>query len=223
MALIFTVIGTVDKGWPSEGSFLVKKRQEKPTSGPNTQEILPAIMAWYFRSVYERWEGPGVLPFYCDPSRVGSFAVNPEELSANQEEALFKLLVATMMFQALRDVLIMRQQYTMKPAEVEALSSLTKLREELTSSKCPQLSSANTFEKCCSVSKRGDKVDCVELPGEACHVKEVRLFRRVDGMGGKLPTSAWLRLAKVGGLVGLFKTVCKQTFPMLLVYKKRSR
>src|SRR5208283_2884813 len=43
---------------------------------------------------------PGVLPFYCDPDRVGRFAVDPRALAAGEDNALFKLFVGLSMYQA---------------------------------------------------------------------------------------------------------------------------
>jgi hypothetical protein len=54
---------------------------------------LRRVVAWYFTHVYGRTEGPNALPFYCDPGRVGRFAVDPVALSAGKDEALFKLFV----------------------------------------------------------------------------------------------------------------------------------
>ena len=50
------------------------------------------------------------VPFYCDSTRIGAFAVEPDELGAGTDAALFRLFVALSMYQALRDVVIMRQQ-----------------------------------------------------------------------------------------------------------------
>ncbi|HPA52559.1 MAG TPA: hypothetical protein PLP50_13255, partial [Thermoanaerobaculia bacterium] len=38
-------------------------------SRDRTRGSLRSIVVWYFREVYGRFEGPGVLPFYCDPER----------------------------------------------------------------------------------------------------------------------------------------------------------
>ncbi len=43
---------------------------------------LQAVVRWHF----EHREGLAKrVPFYCDPARIGGFAVNPEELSAGTE------------------------------------------------------------------------------------------------------------------------------------------
>lgn len=139
-------------------------------------------------------EGPGAVPFYCDSARVGAFAVPPEELAQGQDAALFRLFVSLAMFQALRDVVIMRQQRTMSPAAVGLLTSTDALAAHVGKAECEHLASAEVFDLRCSVNKTAGQVDCNHRPGAACQVKEATvLFRRMGDMG-KLPTSAWLHV-----------------------------
>jgi hypothetical protein len=63
------------------------------------------VVRWYFDK--GRVEG---VPFYCDPTRIGAFAIEPDELAAGSDAAVFRLFVSLAMYQALRDVVIMRQQ-----------------------------------------------------------------------------------------------------------------
>ncbi|WIG95994.1 hypothetical protein [Myxococcus sp. SDU36] len=150
--------------------------------------------------MYGKAEGPGTVPFYCDPSRVGAFAIEPGELARGESPALFHLFVALSMFQALRDVVIMRQQRTMTAEAVESLVSATILELRLKHHDCEHLSSAEMFERRCDVHKGKTGVDCRSRPGAECHVKAATfLFRRMGDMG-KLPTSAWLRVWKNGAL-----------------------
>ena len=44
--------------------------------------VLEELVAWYAARVYGVLEGPGRVPFYCDPARVGGFAVAPAALAA---------------------------------------------------------------------------------------------------------------------------------------------
>ena len=34
---------------------------------------------WYFVKIYGETEGPSTLPYYCDPARIGAFAVPRED------------------------------------------------------------------------------------------------------------------------------------------------
>ncbi|MCZ2111528.1 MAG: hypothetical protein LC118_18520, partial [Dehalococcoidia bacterium] len=61
-----------------------------------------AIVRWYFDE--GRVEG---VPFYCDPTRIGAFAIEPDALAAGTDAAVFRLFLTLSMYQALRDVVIM--------------------------------------------------------------------------------------------------------------------
>lgn len=184
-------------------------RSAKPSStrDPSPTTKLKGVLAWYFSKIYGRVEGPGTLPFYCDAKRVGPFAVNPSELAVGDASALFKLFVAMAMFQALRDVVIMRQQAAMLRSAAQSLLSTTVLGKLVCHSPCEQLASAATFDAGCSVQKSGGIVDCVHHPGAPCHVKEAtRLLNRMGDMG-KLPTSAWLHAWQDNRLAALLEEV----------------
>ena len=155
---------------------------------------LRAIVRWYFKNVYGIHEGPGTLPFYCDPKRVGHFAVEPTRLHDGSEAELFRLFVSLAMYQARRDVVIQNQQRAFSRKEATALLSLPALRRRIRTNPCPVLRSAESFDTRCTVRKRGERFDCMLRPKQECHVKEAsRLFNRMADLG-KLPTSAHLRL-----------------------------
>lgn len=150
------------------------------------------------------------VPFYCDPARIGAFAVRPDDLVARDEAALFRLFVALSMYQALRDVVIMRQQHSLSQASVRVVSDLCLVERSVGSHHCPLLRSDNMFEDGCDVSKVGEVVDCGTCPGSGCHVKEATVvFKRMGDMG-KLPTSAWLRMWKGGGVGAVVADVCRE-------------
>jgi len=154
--------------------------------------------------------GAGLLPFYCDPERVGAFAVAPADLAAGGDSAIFRLLVTLSMYQALRDVVIMRRQRSMKRATVRGVADLGRVKLSIRKHPCPMLLSTDTFEEGCDVSKVGGVVDCGSCPGVRCHVKDATVaFHRMGDMG-KLPTSAWLRFWKDGGMRELLAKVCLQ-------------
>ena len=155
---------------------------------------LHRILGWYFANVYGRREGPGILPYYCDPARVGSFAVEPAALAAGHPHALFRLFVCMSMYQARRDVVIMAQQRAMPRAAVAMLTSASLIGRMAKKIDCGFLGSGDAFDSGCDVHKADGHADCGHRPGLACPVKfATEVFRRTGDMG-KLPVSAWLHL-----------------------------
>ena len=71
------------------------------------------IVRWYLSNVYGAQEGPGRIPYFADPARVGAFAVDLDALRARDNAALFRLLVLMSLFQSRRDVDIMTSQRAM--------------------------------------------------------------------------------------------------------------
>jgi hypothetical protein len=172
-----------------------------------TAEVRVAVV-WYFREE-AGCHGGRRQPFYCDPSRVGAFAVAPDELAAGGEAALFRLFVTLSMYQALRDVVIMRQQQSLPRASMRVVADAAFVKRSIVRHECPVLRSADAFEEGCDVAKVAEIVDCGRCPGTACHVKDATaIFNRMGDMG-KLPTSAWLRFWKAGGVRELLAEVCR--------------
>lgn len=172
-------------------------------------EVL-AVVTWFCESRLERSHRPGVLPFYCDPSRTGAFAVPPSELAIGNDTAIFKLFVALSMFQALRDVVIMKQQRTLPATAVRRLGDLAFIRRAIARHPCSKLISGDTFDAGCDVEKGNGRVDCATCPGIPCHVKEATVsFNRMGDMG-KLPTSATLRLWASGSVDEVLTETCQQ-------------
>jgi hypothetical protein len=151
------------------------------------------------------------VPFYCDPARVGAFAIHPGELAAGNDAAVFHLFVTLSMYQGLRDVVIMRRQRLLPRTAMLAVADEASLKWSISRNACAKLRSVETFEEGCDVAKERDTVDCGTLPGVACHVKDAtRVFNRMGDMG-KLPTSALLRLwGEVGVRVLLLDPVCRE-------------
>ena len=165
-----------------------------------------AIVRWYYFDE-GRVEG---MPFYCDPIRIGNFAVDPDALAAGTDAAIFRLFVTLSMYQALRDVVIMRQQLSLARTSMRVVADAATLERSIARHACPALSSVDAFEKGCDVGKDGDDIDCGTCPGAACHVKDAtRVFNRMGDMG-KLPTSAWLRLWRGNGVKALLDEVCRE-------------
>jgi len=179
-----------------------RHRPRKRRSG-----ALERVVAWHLDAP---GPGPERLPFYCDPDRVGVFAVAPDELAAGNEAAVFRLFVTLAMYQALRDVVIMRQQRSLPRASVRVVTDSNFVKRSIAKHECPAVLSADAFEEGCDVAKVGEAVDCGTCPGVRCHVKDATVvFNRMGDMG-KLPTSAWLRLWRDGGVHQLLADVCRE-------------
>lgn len=175
----------------------------------NARVAIPGVLDWYFSRKGPEGSSSGLLPFYCDPGRIGAFAVAPSELAAGGDAATFRLFVTLSMYQARRDVVIMRQQRSLSHSATRAIADVGFVARSVAGHACPALTSAATFEEECDVSKRSGVVDCGRCPGSPCHVKgATAVYNRMGDMG-KLPTSAWLRLWKDGGVRQLLADVCQ--------------
>lgn len=164
---------------------------------------LRRVLDWYFEHYYGRTEGPGTTPFYCDPTRVGGFAVSPQKLARGTEAATFRLFVTLAMYQALRDVVVMRRQRSLSRAEVDAVADLTSVSKCSRDGGCPGLQRGLSITEYCDVWKRASRIDCGKHPGLECNVKHAtRAFKRMGDMG-KLPVSALEVGWSAGGLNAL--------------------
>jgi hypothetical protein len=182
------------------------------------QSELRAVVRWYFtgggpgtREAAAAGAAPATLPFYCDAARVGAFAVAPAELAAADEAALFRLFVCLAMYQALRDVIIMRRQRALSADAVASIAELPRVAAEVQAHRCAALRAGDELVGGCDVAKAGGRVDCRRHRGAACPVKAgTRAFRRMGDMG-KLPASAWLELWQGGGIGAALAAVCAET------------
>jgi len=172
---------------------------------------LERIVGWYASTVYGRWEGRGQIPFYCDPARVGHFAVDPVALTLGDDDALFRLFVTLAMYQSRRDVDIMARQREMPRTHAMAMVSAPRLRLLVQRDRCEHLHDASTFDDACTVRRDfvRDRATCAHRPRTRCHVKDATMAIRRMGDMGMIATSAWLHLRDDGGGLGAqLKRVC---------------
>ena len=174
---------------------------------------LEAIVRWYAREIYGRVEGDGCLPFYCDPARVGAFAVDAVELATGTEDAVFRMVVALAMYQSRRDVDIMAIQRTMPRRSAEPIVSPYRLRLLIETSRCERLAGAAAFDAGCDVRRDlgAGRATCAHRPRTACHVKDATLAIGRMGDMGMIPTSTWLHLRPAGGFRGLLDRVVSES------------
>lgn len=160
---------------------------------------LASILRWYFSKVFGLYEGPGLTPFYCDPGRVGHCAVDPKGLSRGHATEIFRLFVTLAMYQARRDIVIMKQQRSFTREEANLLLCSASLGRRVAASTCPSLSDPGTFVRSCTVRKIGGAVSC-DHDKCPCPVRDASLLLRRMGDQGKLPISAYFELGQPGGL-----------------------
>lgn len=157
--------------------------RDVPTSknGDDRQQaenLLPTVFRHFVATV--SCAPGGTLPFYCDPDRVGAFAVDPDQLAAADDAAVFRLFVTLAMYQALRDVVIMRQQLSLPRASMRVVADAAFVKRSIVRHDCPVLRTADAFEEGCDVAKVGEIVDCGRCPGTPCHVKDATgVFNRM--------------------------------------------
>lgn len=180
-----------------------------PRIAPATIEEITRIVHWYLGTAYGRWEGPGTVPFYGDPRRVGRFAVDLDALAARDPDAIFHLLITLGAYQARRDVDIMAIQRSISARRAAEMTSPRRLRVLIEDSACVYTRDPDTFDRCCDVRRdfERDRATCGARPRIRCHVKDAT--EAIGRMGdlGKIPTSAWLHLG-AGGLERWFAEVC---------------
>lgn len=184
-----------------------------PTPSPSTGAITEVrrIVGWYLREVYGQVEGPGRVPYFADPARVGPFAVDLHALMARDNDALFRLLVLMGLYQSRRDVDIMALQRAMPMRAATALLAPRRLRVLVAESRCARLRNAVDFDHGCDVRRDFDRGTATcHRPRTPCHVKDSTLAIRRMGDMGMLPTSAWLHLGP-GGLRRWFDEACAAT------------
>ena len=169
---------------------------------PKSVVSLRRVVDWYSSNPVT-----SAVPFYCDPAKVGSFAVSPQRLAAGDDSAVFRLFITLSMYQALRDVVIQKRQRALPPSAVRTVADLGFLKRSIARHRCPAFLNRDRFEQTCDVWKKGGIIDCSRCPGVRCHVKDATAaFNRVGDMG-KLPTSAFFRVWSNGELTSTLRTL----------------
>jgi hypothetical protein len=150
---------------------------------------------------------------FSDPSRVGSFAVDEEELRAGHGPTLFRLLVTTAMFQRRQDVQILRILQGIKPYDAQELTDAARLLRLVDEGQCAHPRSQLGLLTLCDLAKdpttrRGC---CTANSQVACHLKRHTVLLKRYGHFGKVPTSLALVLRETGekDLPGLYLAVLR--------------
>lgn len=144
---------------------------------------------------------------FCDRQRVGRFAVAARALAAGEPAALFRILVATSLFQRRQDLQVQRILTAISGRDVRALTNRAELVTLARASECAALHTVRALHEDCDLTKEAGKGTCSRNPAVACHLKRHTELLKRYGHFGKVPTSAALSLREDGGetLSGLYR------------------
>lgn len=158
------------------------------------------VVRWYLDHHFRSPADPGVVEMFCEPSRVGAFAVDRRALRAGDGRALFRLLVATAMFQRRQDVQILRILRGMEREAAWGLSDAERLLALVDKGGCAHMRSTRALAEECDLDKHPlTRLGCCRAnPGIACHLKRHTVLLKRYGHFGKMPTSVALMIRESG-------------------------
>lgn len=186
----------------SSADVVIMSRAPIATPTPTSRQVSAtlAIVGWYVKTHHGKSDVPGTAQMFCDPAQVGLFAADPAAISAGDGAALFRMLVATSMFQRRQDQQILRILRRMPTAVVKEVSDQERLLALARKSACPHLKTNAALLGCCDLGKdpRTGRGRCAERPHYACHLKEHTVALKRYGHFGKVPTSIALTIAETG-------------------------
>jgi hypothetical protein len=190
-------------------------KQQKPAR-PRAHQVATtkAVVGWYLDTHFGRPSDPGVVEMFCDPSRVGSFAVERRALCAGDGRALFRLLVATSMFQRRQDVQILRILQGIGATDAAEISDADRLLALVDDGACEHMRTTQSLAESCDLDKDPQtRMGCCGAnPDVACHMKRHTVLLKRYGHFGKVPTSIALmvRESGAGDLAELRRLVMKR-------------
>lgn len=165
------------------------------------------MVEWYLRHHHRSTLNPGFPGMYADRARVGHLAVSVESLRHGDAGALYRALVATVMFQAMRDVFVQRILRRLSFDVAEELASPGRLLALARNTPCDRLANGDALMRCSLAKDPTTKAGtCSTHPDLACYLKRHTELLGRYGHFGRFPTSLALRLreAEVGDLPGLY-------------------
>ena len=158
------------------------------------------VTRWYLATHYRTVDEPGMPAMFCDPQRVGAFAIERAAVKRGDAAALFSLFVTTAMFQRLQDRIVMGILRGIENDSAQEIASIARLLSLVDECGCPHARSTEALRLHCDLTKdleRGVGV-CEANPMVACHLKRHTVVLRRYGHFGKMPTSIALALKEQG-------------------------
>ena len=176
----------------------VALRARRPRA--NQVTATKAVVRWYLDQHFGRASDPGVVEMFCDPVRVGAFAVDRSALRAGDGRALFRLLVATAMFQRRQDVQILRILQGMSPEDADEIADSDRLLRLVDEGGCEHMRTTMALVERCDLAKDPrTRLGCCNANSKlACHLKRHTVLLKRYGHFGKVPTSIALMVREAG-------------------------
>lgn len=177
---------------------MTRQRSTRPRA--HQVSATKAVVRWYLDQHFRRPSDPGLLEMFCDPARVGSFAVDRRALRVGDGRELFRLLVATAMFQRRQDVQILRILQGLGALDAAEISDATRLLALVDDGSCAYMRSTQLIAEVCDLDKdpRTREGCCDANPEVACHLKRHTVLLKRYGHFGKVPTSIALMVRESG-------------------------
>jgi hypothetical protein len=173
-----------------------------------------AVVRWYLDQHFRQPSDPGVVEMFCDPSRVGSFAIDRRALRSGDGRVLFRLLVATAMFQRRQDLQILRILKGIDASDATEISDADRLLALVENGDCVHMRTTRDLAEVCDLDKVPETREgcCSANPRVACHLKRHTVLLKRYGHFGKMPTSIALMVMESGAedLPGLRRLVMKR-------------
>lgn len=158
------------------------------------------VTRWYLATHYRTVDEPGMPAMFCDPQRVGAFAIERAAVKRGDAAELFSLLVTTAMFQRLQDRIVMGILRGIDPDTAHEIASMSRLLSLADECECPHAQSAEALRLHCDLTKDLERSAgvCEANPTLPCHLKRHTVALRRYGHFGKMPTSIALALKEQG-------------------------
>lgn len=163
------------------------------------REAIPKVLEvveWYFRYYHNTAFDNGGPAMYCDRQRLGHFAARPKNFTAGDGATLFRLLVASTLFQRRQDQQVFRILRGLSHKQVESLARPSRLLAEARESPCEHLRTLDGLHSSCDLEKTPitRKGTCASAPRTQCAPKHHTVLLKRYSDFGKVPSSAALAL-----------------------------
>ena len=178
----------------------------------NVSAAAAAIYGWYVNHYWTTDNDVGTLTFLTRVDKLGYFAIDKDAIEAADEDALFKLLVLTTMFQRLRDQNVCSILRSLSNEQVNSVTRPQLLDLSIRNAECEFCRNNEVLKGQCTVTKLGNsKPFCDQINVVGCHIREHSHILRRYGHFGKIPSSIYHVMSSNGGIKSLIHTAIKSS------------